>query len=310
MIEYIETANESAWLLLRSQNVNSTESAALFGLSPYQTELELFHRKRNAEVLSIADNFRMRAGRYLEGSIAQLAANELDCTVKPYKVYARDADARMGSSFDYEILTGHYAGWLMEIKNVDRLVYRDAWQDNEAPEHIEVQCQHQLEMTERPGIIIAALVGGNELKFIERKRNEKMGAGIRQRIQRFWLDVEANNEPLANFERDAEFIISLHQSAGDAVYVADETDHVSMLLHDYHRLKREASDLDALAKAKKAEILDAVGDEFKKIVTAGLTVTCGMTKDTPPTLITEDMVGQTYGGRKGYRMFTLREKKA
>jgi putative phage-type endonuclease len=310
MIEYIETANESAWLLLRSQNVNSTEAAALFGLSPYQTELELFHRKRNAEVQSIADNFRMRAGRYLEGSIAQLAANELDCTVKPYKVYARDADARMGSSFDYEILTGDYAGWLMEIKNVDRLVYRDAWQDNEAPEHIEVQCQHQLEMTERPGIIIAALVGGNELKFIERKRNEKMGAGIRQRIQRFWSDVEANNEPLANFERDAEFIISLHQSAGDAVYVADETDNVSMLLHDYHRLKREASDLDALAKAKKAEILDAVGDEFKKIVTAGLTVTCGMTKDTPPTLITEDMVGQTYGGRKGYRMFTLREKKA
>lgn len=310
MIEYIETANESAWLLLRSQNVNSTESAALFGLSPYQTELELFHRKRNAEVQSIADNFRMRAGRYLEGSIAQLAANELDCTVKPYKVYARDADARMGSSFDYEILTGDYAGWLMEIKNVDRLVYRDAWQDNEAPEHIEVQCQHQLEMTERPGIIIAALVGGNELKFIERKRNEKMGAGIRQRIQRFWSDVEANNEPLADFERDAEFIISLHQSAGDAVYVADETDNVSMLLHDYHRLKREASDLDALAKAKKAEILDAVGDEFKKIVTAGLTVTCGMTKDTPPTLITEDMVGQTYGGRKGYRMFTLREKKA
>lgn len=310
MIEYIETANESAWLLLRSQNVNSTEAAALFGLSPYQTELELFHRKRNAEVQSIADNFRMRAGRYLEGSIAQLAANELDCTVKPYKIYARDADARMGSSFDYEILTGDYAGWLMEIKNVDRLVYRDAWQDNEAPEHIEVQCQHQLEMTERPGIIIAALVGGNELKFIERKRNEKMGAGIRQRIQRFWSDVEANNEPLANFERDAEFIISLHQSAGDAVYVADETDNVSMLLHDYHRLKREASDLDALAKAKKAEILDAVGDEFKKIVTAGLTVTCGMTKDTPPTLITEDMVGQTYGGRKGYRMFTLREKKA
>ena len=310
MIEYIETANESAWLLLRSQNVNSTESAALFGLSPYQTELELFHRKRNAEVQSIADNFRMRAGRYLEGSIAQLAANELDCTVKPYKVYARDADARMGSSFDYEILTGDYAGWLMEIKNVDRLVYRDAWQDNEAPEHIEVQCQHQLEMTERPGIIIAALVGGNELKFIERKRNEKMGAGIRRRIQRFWSDVEANNEPLADFKRDAEFIISLHQSAGDAVYVADETDHVSMLLHDYHRLKREASDLDALAKAKKAEILDAVGDEFKKIVTAGLTVTCGMTKDTPPTLITEDMIGQTYGGRKGYRMFTLREKKA
>ena len=115
---------------------------------------------------------------------------------------------------------------------------------------------------------------------------------------------------MRRIERDAEFIISLHQSAGDAVYVADETDHVSALLHDYHRLKREASDLDALAKAKKAEILDAVGDEFKKIVTAGLTGTCGMPKDTPPTLITEDMVGQTYGGRKGYRMFTLREKKA
>ncbi len=34
-----------------------------------------------------------------------------------------------------------------------------------------------------------------------------------------------------------------------------------------------------------------------------------MTKDTAPTLITEEMVGQTYGGRRGFRNFRVNERK-
>ena len=35
-----------------------------------------------------------------------------------------------------------------------------------------------------------------------------------------------------------------------------------------------------------------------------------MIADTPPTLITEDMVGTTYGGRRGYRNFRINARKA
>jgi predicted phage-related endonuclease len=129
--EYIETQNDEHWKSLRVKDVTSTESAALFGLSPYITEMELFYRKKTGEVAEFTDNQRMRAGRLLEPAIANMVADELGCEVKPFKCYARNPE-RMGASFDFVITSGQYKDWILEIKNVDFLVYRDQWQDDEA----------------------------------------------------------------------------------------------------------------------------------------------------------------------------------
>jgi len=299
--------NEDKWLKLRSKNVNSTESSALFGLSPYMTELELFYTKQSGEIRTIEDNQRMKAGRALEPAIAELAADELGCSVEPFKDYIADPMARMGSSFDFLITSGDLKDWVLEIKNVDYLVYRDHWEDDEAPDHIEVQVQHQLEITGLPGAIIACLVGGNDLRLIKRERNPKMGAGIKKRIQRFWQDVADNNPPEPDFRRDADFLISLHQQAGDSVVEGDET--IATLLRDYKRIKAEAKDLEELAKARKAEVMTLVGDDVGKVVCDGISLSCTMTKPTPPKIITPEMVGTEFGGHKGFRNFRVTEKK-
>lgn len=306
---YIAPETEEHWLEMRAKDITSTESAALFGMSPYITELELFYRKRTSEIIHIEENKRMTAGKYLEPSIAELAGNELSCTVRPFKIYATDPDEGMGSSFDYEIVDGQYKDWILEVKNVDFLVYRDQWEDDEAPDHIEVQVQHQLELTGRPGAVIACLVGGNDLKLIMRPRNKKMGAGIRQRIQKFWRDVESNNPPDPDYMKDSEFIISLHQSSGDNTLDAEDDPKVTELIKEYKRLKDEAKDISKIADARKAELLDLIGDNVSKVVSGLYTLSCGMTKDTPPTTITAEMIGQEYGGRKGYRNFRVNKKK-
>tara|TARA_R110000822_G_scaffold123508_14_gene258017 strand:+ start:502 stop:1416 length:915 start_codon:yes stop_codon:yes gene_type:complete len=298
MLEIIKYDNEASWLKLRKDDITSTESPALFGLSPYTTNLELFFRKLTGETAEFGDNQRMRAGRILEPAIANIAADELGCEVNPFKEYARDDD-RMGASFDFEIVSGEYQGWLLEIKNVDFIVYRDQWEDDEAPDHIEVQCQHQLELTKRPGIIIACLVGGNDLKLIKRERNEKMGLGIRQAIQKFWKDIANNNPPEPDFTRDADFIISLHQSAGDKVESIDEGSSVANLITKYRHARSGATALDKESKSLKAEILTLVGDEPSKVLCGLLTLSCGMIAETEVEAYT----------RKGYRNFRVTEKK-
>ena len=297
-IKYIKTESEQEWLNLRKSDVTSTESAALFAMSPYMTEMELFHRKKTGESADFDENARMRAGKALEPAIADLTSRELECEVKPYKIYATDDD-RMGSSFDYVITSGKYDGWLLEIKNVDFLVYRDNWLDDEAPDHIEVQCQHQLEMTGRAGIIIACLVGGNDLKLIERPRNKKMGAGIRQRIQKFWKDIEENNEPEPDFTRDADFIISLHKSAGKEVEVVNEQNRVSILMQRYHESRLAVKEAETDSKAIKAEILTLISDSTGKVVFGDLSLSCGEIKETFVEAYT----------RKGYRSFRINKKK-
>ena len=79
MSKSITPVNESDWLLQRTKYIGSTESPALFGLSPYKTIAELFYEKQSGEVHSIPDNMRMMAGRALESGIAELAAHELGC---------------------------------------------------------------------------------------------------------------------------------------------------------------------------------------------------------------------------------------
>jgi len=316
---YLGTDNEDHWREMRARDVTSTESATLFGLGKYSTELELFHRKASGEIIIIDDHVRMLCGRELESGIANIFGSILECQVKPFKLYARDPDDRMGGSFDFEILDGKYAGWLLEIKNVDRYIYLNEWEDDEAPDHIEVQVQHQLELTQRPGAIIGALVGGNDPKFIVRERNAKMGAAIRNRIRKFWTDIETNNPPEPDFAKDADFIISLHQLAGKEVLALEPDDPRAALLSQFAELKAHEKDIGEKAKAAKAEILTLIGDDVGKVVCDYITpapkhtkerlsLSCGRTKDTAPTLITDEMIGTEIGGRKGYRMFTLRRK--
>ena len=286
MVKFIKHESKAQWLEQRSQNINSTESAALFGLSPYNTELEIFYRKQSGDVGEIAENPRMKAGKALEPAIARLVADELGCDVEPFKSYGYDDEDRIGSSFDFQITTGQYDGWLLEIKNVDFLIYRDRWEDDEAPDH-------------RPGIIIACLVGGNDLKIMPRKRNEKMGEGIRQRIQKFWKDIEANTPPEPDFSRDAEFIISLYQSAGDKVISVEEGTQEERLLLEYHQIRADYNQLEKDSKAIKAQILTLIGDEPSKILCGLYTLSCGEIDATEVAAYT----------RNGYRNFRVTKRK-
>jgi hypothetical protein len=68
--------SQDHWLQLRTQDVTSTESAALFGMSPYVTQFELWHRKKSGEQPEFKTNERMRWGNRLEAAIAHGIAEE------------------------------------------------------------------------------------------------------------------------------------------------------------------------------------------------------------------------------------------
>lgn len=312
MLQIIKNPSEEAWLELRKNNINSTESACLFELSPYLTAFELYHLKTGNIEDGFEETERTKAGKHLEAAIASFAAAELDLEVEPFKDYFYDDETRMGSSFDFVVVSeGQYKGWIMEIKNVDFMVYKSQWEDDEAPVHIEVQVQHQMEIAGAPGTIIVALVGGNKLKFIFRERDKEMGEGIRQAIDMFWKGVASGHEPAPDYGKDSDLIIKMHNNAGFETLDARENPVINSLLEEYHHLSEVAKQAEEAKKEKRAEILDTVGDKYLKVLgDNGFTLSCGMTKDTEPTLITEAMVGKTYGGRKGYRQFRLNKSKS
>lgn len=301
----IPVTSEAQWLAERAKDITSTEVPALYGLSPYVTEFELWHRKATGVVEAHGDSERMRWGRRLESAIATGVAEDNGWQVRKRDVYVRLDDLRLGASFDFEIDGDPRGPGLLEVKNVDGLVFRDQWHvandSREAPDHIELQLQTQLEVSGFAWGCIVALVGGNEAHTLIRTRDEEIGRDIRGRARAFWQSVDSGTAPRPDFVRDSEFIIrQLRRHAGTEAIKADA--EIDNLLAIYQRQAAAMKAAEESRDAVKAEILLRIGTAAKVTSKLG-TLSCGETKDSNGAFITADMVGTYVGGKAGFRQF-------
>lgn len=312
--EIVIPRDEAHWLDLRRADVTSTESACLFGMSPYLTRFELWHRKRSGESPAFTVNDRIRWGNRLESAIAQGIADDNGWEITPMKDYYRLPAERIGSSFDF-LITSLPEPALLEIKAVDYLAFRDGWQiedeDEPAPPaHIEIQVQHQQLVSGIRRTYIGALVGGNRTVVIQRDADDDVQRAIRARVREFWNSVDNGEEPPAVMPEDAASVIRLNQHAEPGKLLdASDDDELTWLVAEYRQAKRDADSANEHADVMKAQILARIGDAEKVIVQGG-SLSCGVVADSAPTVITPDMVGKEYGGRKGYRRMQFFAKKS
>lgn len=270
--------NREKWLATRARNINSSEVAALFGLSPYMTPLELWALKKGLITDGFKDNDRAAAGRHLEPGIASWAEEKWGIKSKPFKDYLEEPAQRIGSSFDFELVEWPDApvqGWTgrvpVEIKMVDFLQFHgsfkagyqdrkwnaDDLEDIQAPPHIELQLQQEMMESGAPFGIIIVCVAGNTLHKIVRLRNDVIIGKIRDRIAQFWADVDAGREPSADYERDAETIKRLYARPDPRAAVAPEDQPRLMAAID--RATQAAEEKKAAAEVEetaKAEVMD------------------------------------------------------
>lgn len=286
-IETVFPDNEQHWLELRTENINSTEVAALFGLSPYSTKFELWHRKKEAKVVEIARNDRMKWGTRLEASIAKGIAEDEGWIVRRMEEYLRLPDLRLGASFDYAI--GEEA--LLEVKNVDSLAFRDGWlideEEVQAPPHIELQVQTQLMVSGRKKAYIGALVGGNKVVLIERAMDISVTTQIKTKVQDFWKSIEENNPPVPDYIRDAEFISELYQNTDPGKIISADIDpDISDLAFKYKQFAAEMKEAEGKKDGAKAELLTLIGTA-EKVLGSGFNISAKIIAGGPVSYIRE-----------------------
>lgn len=285
--------DHDAWKALRALDLTSTESAALFGVSPYSTKFELFHRKREKQVVELQSNDRMLWGQRLETVIAQGIAEDQGWKIRKMSEYVRMPGLRLGASFDFSVedLNAH-----LEVKSVDSLAFKEGWlaegDDIEAPPHIEIQVQHQMLVSGREQAFIGALVGGNRVVLLERKANPAVQNAIKAQAALFWAQVDKGEAPAPDFTRDSDFICNLYQSTtAGKVIDATEDKTLCSLLDEYRETSEAAKALSLKKDELKARILMAVGDA-EKAIGPRFTLSLGLVKGGP--------VSYT---REQYRMF-------
>jgi predicted phage-related endonuclease len=282
-------------------------------LSPYQTEFELYHQKKEKHIVRLTDNERMLWGRNLESAIAHGAADTMGWEIYKFDDYLSNSETRMGSSFDYKITKSNKFDQpddgvgILEIKNVDGVAYRKNWKDDgngniEAPEHIELQIQHQMEVADIKWCALVALVGGNTQKIIFRKRDRAIGEDLTKKVGEFWKKVKAGTPPSIDYLKDAEYMIKTLHNQADAGVILDADEDLDKLIDEYNMISKEAHALGKTKDSIKAQILER-SQKASRIISKYGTISCGMSKESKGKLITKDMVGTYQSPRKGYRMF-------
>lgn len=297
--EIIIPKDEAHWHEMRSGVVTSTDLSALFGISPYASAFEIWHRKKSGEVLTLEPNARLLWGNRLEKSIAEGIAEDYKMDVRHMKEFIRIPSWRIGSSFDYAV--GDDA--ILEIKNVDSLAYKDGWIVDagkaESPPHIELQLQMQLLVSGRSHGWIGALIGGNKVVLIKREADLAIQEAIKAKVAQFWESIDKNQEPEPDFKRDADFITKLSGYAEPGKVVRNEAGPLDDLVVYYKKWSAEEAAAKEEKEGVKAQILTMIGDA-EKVLGPGYTISAGVT---PPTLIE----AYTRKAFRGFRVY-LKEK--
>lgn len=290
----------------RASVVGASEVAALFGVSPWLTHFELWHRKNGTiSTPDFGGNERIEWGIRLEPAIIAAACERYG--YRPLETPKRLENGQgLGGHPDAMVMCPRRGRGILEVKTADWLVAKK-WGD-EPPTNYLLQNQTYQGLANVSWGDVIVLVGGNELRRFEYDFRPVIYTDIEARVRAFWKSVRDGQPPAPDYSRDGDAI---------AEWLGDPTDEVADLRGDIAADNLASEFLSAKAQAKAAtERADAIKAELLcKIGTAGSVllethrIGANQTKGTADREITADMIGEIIKGRKGYRRFDIKEIK-
>lgn len=304
-----EPATEAEWLELRKPDLTSTMMPALFNLSPYVTTFELYHNKVSGVEVPFITNDRIEKGKRIEEYAAQEVALEQGWEARRNPEYIRLPDLRVGSSFDFHASCSERGDGILEIKAVDYFRHKQNWSEDEIPPHIEIQARHQMFVADVQWICVAAFTTIYDYHLYFMDRDPDIDAGIIEGSKEFWDMVDRKLEPEPNYELDSAVINQLYLDVNkDMIDLSEDGGDIDMVVEQYQFAAAKEKEFKKAKEAAKAQLHRTL-EENAGGYTDNYRIKASRTKDSPGTLVTEDMVGQVVGSRKGYRRLDISEIK-
>ena len=241
--------------------------AAVMGISPYKTRLQLWAEKTGRVVAKdLSDNQAVEWGTRLERVVSDKFAEAHGVKLMAYKKRYVHKDHPFISCELDNIIVGTEE--LVEIKTVNARSWKQ-WSDQDSiPLHVIVQVITQLGLSGRKIGWVACLCGGQS--YIEKRIDfdQELYDKIIKAAVEFWRLVETNTAPEAAAD-DAEVLVEIYPKSGDQFQIIEE-------LNAKIALRQELSaQIDQMVDEKKEienQIKAVIGDQ-QGIKTSTYTVT-------------------------------------
>jgi len=178
------TEIRAQWLVNRRKGIGGSDVAAIMGLSPYRTPLDVYLDKIG-EGADQPDNTAMKFGRLLEPVLLDLYQQETGQVLIPVAVnYCHPQHDWMRASLD-----GATSTRIVEIKTARS---GDAWGEigtDQVPDYYLTQVQHYMMVTGYTVADIAVLIGGSDFRIYTIYADTDLQQLLFDKERNFWLRV-------------------------------------------------------------------------------------------------------------------------
>ena len=210
MIKMNVLQNHAAWLEARSHYIGGSDAAAVLGLNPYKSNLELWQEKTGLVVPEdISEKPYVKYGHAAEGYLRDLFAldfPEYEVGYTENNIWLNDAFPFAHASLDGWLTDPDGRKGILEIKttNILQSMQKEKW-DHRIPDNYYIQVLHYLMVTEFDFAVLKAQLkyefqGGDimlQTKHykIERAEVQEDIAYLMQKESDFWKSVQAKKKP-------------------------------------------------------------------------------------------------------------------
>jgi len=263
-----ETAH-AEWLEARTRTIGASEVAAVLGLDPWQTPLQLYLRKRG-EIPATEPTMQMEAGHRMEPVIAEWYSDDTGREVQDLGRYTIQRNAElpfMHATLDRIIMPcdGHEMPGTLQIKNVT--AYKSGEWAEGVPLHTQIQVQAEMAVAKMDWGSVAALIGGNQFVWQDQERNDDFIVMACRKCGEFMANVERGIPPEASAsDNDALGILWPHHVPEKVVELPmDAADWYAVI----ERTEAAIVELQIERDAAKAKVKQAIGDAERGVLPDG-----------------------------------------
>ena len=253
----VETASREAWLAARKNYITASDAAAVLGMSPWRSRMEVWQDKRGMG-LPVEETERMRLGRLLEPAILRRYQDDCDHKVHPNdQLYVADKVPFLAATPDAFVRND--AGTLVGLAQAKATSSTSGWHDGQPPIYYQVQAAVEMIVADAPWDDFPTLVAGSDYVCPRVERVASAEERILSELAEFWeryviqgatpppvseQDIKVYSQMVPAIERK---IISLPTEAA-TIYAA---------MRDAEKVAAAA---EKEAKALKAQLLGWQGD--------------------------------------------------
>jgi len=255
---------------MRPHGIGGTDIAAVLGLSPYRTALEVWTRLVRCVEHNLDDGLHLRFGRHAESFVAGEYERATGLMTHTHDGPLFHPEHRFMFGHVDRLVTKPGAGTAFEGGRVltDRLLEcktasaysRHEWGDegtDRVPRAYLLQCAWYLSITGCQIADLAVLLGNNDFRVYRIERDTELEGLLQSHARRFWLDHVLPMVPPRPVTAGDAALLFPREVDGASVEASPE---LLQTLERYRDLMAQGSALGSECERLRAEILAYMGD--------------------------------------------------